>query len=362
MEVSRIYNESNLETMAKMPDGFIDCCVTSPPYWGLRDYGVKGQIGLEETPAEFVAKLVEIFTEVRRVLKPDGSLWMNLGDSYFNSQNNNRNGIGSDSLDGPERTHVARGGGEYKTQKRNSGEWNLKPKDLCGMPWRVAFALQEAGWYLRQDIIWHKPNPMPESVRDRCTKSHEYIFLLTKSGKYFYDVDAIRQPHAEKTKTTWGTSFGSGKDYGDGTGLVAAENWANSVSVHRPKMKMPDGWDTGAGGHGSYHRDGREKGSYREIDPEDLVGVNKRSVWTVATQSFPEAHFATFPEKLIEPCILAGSRPGGIIYDPFSGAGTTALVAHKLGRNWIGSELNPEYVEIANKRLEPYLAQENLFQ
>lgn len=343
IELNKIYCESNLETLARMEDESIDCCVTSPPYYGLRDYGVDGQIGLEETPQEFVAKLVDVFTEVRRALKKDGTCWINLGDSYFSSQNSNRNGA-TGSMGGK-----TRGGGEYKTQKRNSGDWNLKQKDLCGMPWRVALALQDAGWWLRQDIIWAKPNPMPESVTDRCTKAHEYLFLLTKSPRYFYNADAIREPLAAKTLTTFGAN--SKPSGNDALGGVKSDNWHSTVSVRRPRLR----------GHARPHTGFNGKWDLMTKEEQQFAGANKRSVWTIATEAYPEAHFATYPEKLIEPCILAGSREDGIIYDPFFGSGTTGVVAYKLGRTFIGSEINPEYVELANKRLKPYLAQANLF-
>lgn len=343
MEVNKIYNENCLETLKRMPDDFLDACISSPPYFGLRDYGVEGQIGLESTPAEFVARLVEVYTEVRRLLKPDGTCWINLGDSYANDGKWG-GATGGKHANG---NHSATGIGRGKTFT------GLKPKDLIGIPWRVAFALQESGWWLRQDIIWSKPNPMPEPANDRCVKAHEYIFLLTKSARYYFDSYAIATKYQDKTLTTFGCES---KGYGDGSGgLIKSENWARDVSVRKPKD-----WSTDTTRDHSLKRN-RNGVTGSLDDAADSGKANKRSVWTVATQSFKEAHFATFPEKLIEPCILAGSRPGGIVYDPFMGSGTTALVSHKLGRKWIGSELNPEYVAIANKRLEPYLAQEALF-
>ena len=296
-----------IESLKKLPDASVNCCVTSPPYFGLRDYGCDGQIGLEETPEEFVAKLVAVFREVRRVLKDDGTCWVNMGDSYFNKQNSNRNGIGGSLNGGAVRS--VRGGGEYKTQKRNAGTTGCKDKDLIGIPWMIAFALRADGWYLRQDIIWHKPNPMPESVTDRCTKAHEYIFLLSKKSHYYYDHEAIKEP---------------------------ARNWGT-----RDRSEMREGTtDSKLKHHGL-------KGKEWEDNPMK----NKRSVWTVNTKGYKEAHFATYPPELITPCILAGCPEGGTVIDPFGGSGTTAQVAMENGRNAVLCELNPEYVKIIEKRL-----------
>lgn len=341
MEVNRIYNENCLETLRRMPDDFLDACVSSPPYYGLRDYGVDEQIGLEETPQLFIDRLVEVFEEVRRVLKPDGTCWINIGDSYASSWPcNRRSTIGAGSLEN----------GKREARPPRMG-WNLKEKDLMMMPARVAIALQDAGWWLRQDIIWAKPNPMPEPANDRCVKAHEYIFLLTKSARYYFDAYAIATKYQDKTLTTFGCEA---RGYGDGSGLIKSENGARDVKVRKPKE-----WSTDTTRDHSLKRN--RNGVTGSLDDAANSGkANKRSVWTVTTQSFKEAHFATFPEKLIEPCILAGCPTGGIVYDPFMGSGTTAVVAHKLGRNWIGSELNPEYVELANKRLEPYLNQPSL--
>ena len=298
---NQIHCMDNREGLKMLDDNSIDCCITSPPYWGLRDYGVEGQLGLESTPEEYVANLVEVFREVKRVLRDDGTLWLNLGDSYSGNcsqaSNNGRAGFGN-----------AR---ERLVNRKGEG---LKPKDLVGIPWRVAFALQADGWYLRQDIIWHKPNAMPESVKDRPTKSHEYIFLLTKSPKYYYDYEAIKEPLS-----------------------IATVNDLKSRKTLNNK-----------GTHGGTRKDlGRNRDEYVPKDGKR----NKRTVWTVATKPFSEAHFATFPEKLIEPCILAGCPEGGTVLDPFIGAGTTAVVARKLNRSYIGYELNPEYVKMANDRL-----------
>lgn len=289
-----------LTQLKTLPDASVQCCVTSPPYWGLRDYGVDGQIGLESTPDAYVQKMVEVFREVKRVLRDDGTCWLNLGDSYSGSGKGCM-GDGTPSDRGSAKQGTNRGTAVGVFPETESG---LKPKDLVGIPWRVAFALQADGWYLRSDIIWHKPNPMPESVTDRPTKSHEYIFLLTKSERYFYDHEAIQEAAAIGARL-----FNGGHDVG---------------------------------------KDRQDNG---RNDPTNITSRNKRTVWTVATQPYPEAHFATFPPKLIEPCILAGSRPGDVVLDPFAGAGTTLYVAKELGRQFIGIELNPNYIGLIEKRL-----------
>jgi DNA modification methylase len=355
-----------IEKLKEIETGTVQCVVTSPPYWGLRDYGtaeweggdedckhkekelrndtsekwksmeetkgfqykkecpecgakrVDKQLGLEETPEEYVEKMVEVFRQIKRVLKHDGTVWLNLGDSY-NAMS------GSQNLDRLGEKY--RGGGhkasapKYKLTK--STPTGLKPKDLVGIPWRVAFALQADGWWLRQDIIWHKPNPMPESVTDRCTKSHEYIFLLTKSAQYFYDADAIREK----------------------TGLEITWNEYNS--------KKGSWFEKESNGQGLNQTDRTERsGSYAHPN-----GRNKRSVWTINTKPYKDAHFAVFPPKLPELCIKAGSSEGDIVLDPFFGSGTTGWVAQRLGRKWIGIELNEEYIKIAEKRF----AQQEIF-
>ena len=286
------------DVLVTMPDESVHCCVTSPPYWGLRDYGVDGQVGLEATIQEYVAQMVSVFREVRRVLRPDGTLWLNLGDSYATGTSSNRK---------PTRTGEH---GYWKNpdiaERINGASSGLKPKDLCGIPWRVAFALQADGWWLRQDIIWAKPNPMPESVTDRCTKAHEYLFLLSKGPKYFYDAEAIKEAAIEP---------------------IRAREAGNGESAVDRKTR---GFDNCMGNTGNR---------------------NKRSVWTVATAPFPEAHFATFPPELIEPAIKAGCPQGGTVLDPFGGAGTTGLVADRLQRNAILIELNPTYAEMARRRI-----------
>lgn len=366
---TKIYQGHVLDVLPIFPSGIFNCCITSPPYWGLRDYGIKpivwggdedcehewgdqnqyptkcgtqgsteiykypslvksmgkpqgssfclkcnawfGCLGLEPTPDLYVEHLTGIFRMIRRVLRKDGTVWLNLGDSYagYHGNKNVPNGAMAPS-DKP----------GYKENMRQSsvGLCGLKPKDLCGIPWRVALALQADGWWLRSDIIWHKPNPMPESVRDRPTKSHEYIFLLSKSQKYYYDADAIRERHQDRNR--------------------------------------PDGFK-GKNGIGARYNNQGWSGGKTNLDKHrnyNAVGRNKRTVWTIPTQPFPKAHFAVFPEKLVEPCTLAGCRPNGIILDPFMGAGTTGLVANKLGRNCVGIEMKEEYIEIAKERLNKY--------
>lgn len=302
------------EMLRTLPDESVHCVVTSPPYWGLRDYGVNGQLGLEETPDEYVARMVEVFREVRRVLRSDGTLWLNLGDTY-NAYNGNR---GTES--------------RYAGDRRTIGEPmfppghglmvpTLKPKDLVGIPWRVAFALQADGWYLRSDIIWHKPNPMPESVRDRPTKTHEYVFLLSKSERYFYDADAIKEP-------------------------------TRSLDPGHPSYR-PNSARIAVEGRKEYH--GKHEMSARSYNP---AGRNARSVWTIATRPYHGSHFATFPPELAERCILAGCPKGGTVLDPFAGSGTTGMVATGQGRNAVLIELNPDYAELIRERIGPMLEEE----
>jgi DNA modification methylase len=293
------------QTLPTLPDRSVQTCITSPPYFGLRDYGCDGQIGLEPTPREFVDTMVQVFREVRRVLRDDGTLWLNLGDSYAGARGGTQGQTGQCA----DRTAAAQ---NVRFRAETRMPEGFKPKDLMGIPWRVAFALQDDGWYLRQDIIWSKPNPMPESVRDRCTKAHEYLFLLSKSARYYFDADAIAEPATGEAPGNKAPTKG-GREYEDG------------AIEHR----------TAANLHHIGARDTR----------------NKRSVWTIPTQPMREAHFATFPEALVEPCIRAGSRPGDTVLDPFLGAGTTALVAEREGRQWIGCELNPDYAAIAERRL-----------
>jgi site-specific DNA-methyltransferase (adenine-specific) len=287
------------DTLKTLPEQSVNTCVTSPPYFGLRDYGHEGQMGVEPTPDEFVAALVEVFREVRRVLRDDGTVWLNLGDSYAANRS-------YQVSDGKHQSH------DFGKSNASRVPQGLKQKDLIGIPWRVAFALQADGWYLRQDIIWHKPNPMPESVTDRCTKSHEYIFMLSKSPKYYYDHEAVKEP-AVSTHSS-----------GNGFKRDARESYKNA--------------------------DGSSRGN--ESQWSDVGGKrNRRSVWTVPTKPYKGAHFATFPPALIEPCILAGCPEGGTVLDPFGGSGTTAGVAVSNGRNAVICELNPEYVELIAERV-----------
>ena len=380
-----------IDVLKTLPAGSVNCCVTSPPYLGLRDYGCTGQIGLEATPEEYVAKLVAVFREVRRVLREDGTLWLNLGDSYSSGNSgqtirDSSGGVGGGKV---RNTHDQPSAMANPGRKPVKG---MKPKDLIGIPWRVAFALQADGWYLRQDIIWHKPNPMPESVTDRCTKAHEYIFLLSKSARYYYDAEAVKEKQGEVTRRA--ATFRNGGDYTGG----------NSFNNSQRKEKDSHG------------------------DGEEGTGRNRRSVWTVATKPFKGAHFATFPPKLIEPCILAGCpskvcaacgapwervvegpkyepqigkrfvdesradktrklsgpeynkiaaqrrtighRPTcecegathpGTVLDPFNGAGTTGVVALQHKRRYVGIELSPKYAEMAGERIEAATAQTTLF-
>jgi DNA modification methylase len=318
---NRIICGDCLEVLKTLPAESVNCCITSPPYFGLRNYQVEGQIGLETTIEEYVAKLVAVFAEVKRVLKLDGVFWLNLGDSYqshpgdytkcggFQGKDARVNGEHKAKYDG------CAGGVAAKAMKLIG----LKPKDLCGIPWRVAFALQKDGWYLRQDIIWAKPNPMPESVTDRCTKSHEYIFLLTKSAKYYYDNEAIKEDSTEPESYT-------GRKFRSRTGVYLAG-------------AMPGVTKT--------------KEDFTVEEGKTYPKRNRRSVWTVNVDSCGDGeHFAVFPEELIEPCVLAGCPEGGICLDPFLGSGTVAAVALKNKRNYIGIELNPKFIEIAERRIK----------
>ena len=292
-----------IEQMRSLPDASVNCCVTSPPYFGLRDYQVSGQIGLEDTPEAFVARLVEVFREVRRVMRDDGTLWINLGDSYAANRAYQVPSTKGGLKHGP---------GQAAGGKGSTVPDGLKPKDLIGIPWRVAFALQADGWYLRQDIIWHKPNPMPESVLDRCTKAHEYIFMLSKGPRYYFDSETIKEQATNRAP-------------GNKQATKGGRNYLAGANEHR----------TAANLHNIGARETR----------------NRRSVWTVTTKPFKGAHFATFPPDLIEPCILAGCPAGGTVLDPFGGSGTTAGVAIKHGRKAILCELNPAYAAMIPARV-----------
>lgn len=300
-----------------IPDACCSTCVTSPPYYGLRNYGEEGQIGLEETPGEYIERLVEVFREVRRVLKNDGTLWLNIGDSYANDGKwgGSSGGKHAKALHG--KTGVGR-------RKKHTG---LKPKDLIGIPWLLAFALRADGWHLRADIIWQKPNAMPESVKDRPTRAHEYVFLLSKSARYYYNAEAIREP---------------------AVGFPGSEN---------PNARRRGNTKTFRGGNAYTHDQAAENSASVERDSHGLVpnetGTrNRRTVWTIATRPYKDAHFATFPEELARPCILAGSRHGDTVLDPFSGSGTTGAVAVQEGRDYIGIEINPEYIKLSEQRIE----------
>jgi DNA modification methylase len=318
----------------RFADESVHCCVTSPPYWGLRDYGVAGQLGLEKTPELYVDKMVEVFREVRRVLKDDGTLWLNLGDSYANSPKGSI--VTTNSTLGGSKSYQANGTPAMLIDK--SKITGLKPKDLVGIPWRVAFALQADGWYLRSDIIWSKPNPMPESVTDRPTKAHEYLFLLAKSQKYYYDAEAIAEPmslssEARLTQPNLANQKGSDR--------VPGKTNGNMKAVGKIDKKR---------GHGRRHAGFNDRWDAME-KAEQCSGMrNKRTVWEIATQPYAQAHFATFPPKLIEPCILAGAPAGGVVLDPFAGSGTTLMVAQQLGRQGVGIELNEQYIALALDR------------
>lgn len=318
-----IYQGDCIEMMKQMPDNSIDCCITSPPYWGLRDYGHSDQLGLEPTPDEYIANMVKVFHEVKRILKTDGTLWLNIGDTYAGSNN----GAGDKRENG---SSISKRDEVYQGQKPGKTPGS-KPKELVGIPWKLALALSADMWYLRQDIIWSKPNPMPESVKDRCTKSHEYLFLLTKrKNNYYYDYKAIREPAKYD---------GRKQTYHQG-------------SPKHAKGCMPNGQiqTMAKNGHERWTKD--ETGEYVR---------NKRSVWTVQTNSFKDAHFATFPIELITPCIKT-TRPGATILDPFMGSGTTAIAAIMEGRKYIGTELNPEYCKIATTRILQHLQQTTIFE
>ena len=324
-----IYHGDCRASMANLPAESCQTCITSPPYWGLRDYGHEGQIGLETTPDKYVAKLIELFREVKRVLREDGTLWLNLGDSY-NAHIGQRK---TTDYAGPRQRSNA---GSVGAPSRHVD--GLKAKDLVGIPWMVAFALRRDGWYLRQDIIWAKPNPMPESVTDRCTKSHEYLFLLSKSPSYYYDAEAIKEPLAPSSVERLSQNV----EAQEGSTRVPGKTNGNMKAVG-PRF--------GGNKYGDQESEETRTKSWNEWKGNEQGTRNKRSVWTVATAPFKEAHFATFPPALIRPCILAGSREGDTVLDPFNGAGTTTWLAKEMGRKAIGCELNPEYIEIAARRM-----------
>lgn len=325
IEKNIVYNMDCVEGLKTLPDNCIDCCVTSPPYYALRDYGVDGQIGLEDTPQAYIERLTEVFMEVYRVLKPEGTLWLNIGDSYCGTGDKG-------SFKDPKYPEGRNGQTISKTKKLDG----LKHKDLIGIPWMLAFSLRNAGWYLRQDIIWHKPNPMPESVTDRCTKSHEYIFLLSKNQRYYFDHEAIQEP--ANTQKEINPRFG-GTKYGDND-----DKHFQTYSGNEWKPKTKNCQYDGQTPNTMHMR--REQG----LPDQEYIVRNKRDVWSVNVKPDTVAHFATYPEELIRPCILAGCPKDGIVLDPFMGSGTTARVAMKLDRNYIGFELNPEYCKIINTK------------
>lgn len=345
MEIDKIYQGDCLEVLKTFEDNSIDCCVTSPPYYALRDYGVDGQIGLEETPEKYIERLTEVFMEVHRVLKLNGTLWLNIGDSYWGGglRGSELNEHSGKIQKGSKGTHC---GEAMPSCKGNM--CGYKPKDLIGIPWMLAFSLRNNGWFLRQDIIWEKPNQMPESVKDRCTKSHEYIFLFSKSQKYYFDYESIQEPAVTQgdvgSKKFGGTKYGDNDDSHFQT--YSGKEW-------KPKTK-------------NCQYDGQVPNSMhirREMGLPDKVYTvrNKRDVWSINVKPCKEAHFATYPQELVSPCILAGSPEGGVVLDPFIGSGTTGIVANKLGRHYVGIELNPEYVEMAERRIGLEKSQLKLF-
>lgn len=287
IELDTIYTGDALEVLRGLPDGSVNCCVTSPPYYALRDYGMNGQIGRESSPKEYVSRLTEVFAEVRRVLRPDGTLWLNLGDTYA-----------------------------------GRGEEEIKPKDLIGIPWMAAFALRDDGWYLRNDIIWMKENPMPESVKDRCTRCHEHIFLFSKSKQYFFDYKAISEPVTESTKERLKRGIAGSNKYG---APIPGQPKVQTINLPRGHGTISDG----------------------DINPLR----SKRDVWIVNTVPFKGGHYAAYPPKLVESCILAGCPVGGVVLDPFMGSGTTGMVAKQHDRHYVGIEINPEFAALAEARI-----------
>lgn len=417
-----------MEQLATLPDESVHCVVTSQPYWGLRDYGVEGQIGMEPTIEEYVAKIVEVFADVKRVLRKDGTLWLNMGDSYTSG---GRDGHGTKV---GYKQQSNRGSSGIADSPRPTQPVGLKPKDMCGIPWRVALALQADGWWLRSDIIWHKPNPMPESVTDRPTKAHEYIFLLSKSARYFYDNEAVREPMAQSSierinQPTFDQQTGGEKDYKHGTNPNRSAR-KDLENIAKKARRMPAGWNVNhdesdlKGRYPQKKQDGTGNPTYTGFNDryEPLLKRNLRDVWAIATQPYPDAHFATFPERIPELAIMAGTSAKGVcpecgspwervvqkefvpqpdvsedkgvrganeqkpmaenndfagsprgsnqinttgwrpacdhegdpvpatVLDPFIGSGTTGQVATRLGRDWIGIELNPDYIPMIKRR------------
>ena len=320
LNLNSIYLGDAKEVLSTFPDKSIDCCVTSPPYYGLRDYDVSGQLGQERTPEAYIENLVSVFREVRRVLRDDGTLWVNIGDSYAG---------GSGRWGGAKNlSYIQRTSPGSLTQIQHTKPWehlHIKPKDLIGIPWSLAFALRADGWFLRSDIIWQKPNPMPESIKDRCTKAHEYIFMLSKRQKYYFDIDSIREPH------------------------TSLDDFNRRIRNGKEEWKTVK-----AGADSPYSMRGTGKSRRTMYHP---LGRGKRTVWTVPLMKSKDAHFATYPEKLIVDCIKAGCPAGGVVLDPFIGSGTTAVVARKEGRRYVGIELNPEYIGIAERRIKKVIVE-----
>ena len=356
--------------MRTLPAESVHCVVTSPPYWGLRDYGVAGQIGLENSLFAFIDEITAVFREVRRILRKDGVVWINMGDCY-NAYNG---GAGPSSSLSKGAQTKARPRLETGFGLRSKA---LKPKDRMMMPARIAIALCDDGWWLRDEIIWHKPNPMPSSISDRTTPAHEMLYLLTKSARYHYDADAIKEPFSEASiarlsQPTIDSQMGGAKQDGfeeSGLNDRSGSRRPNEIvrGLSQKITRKPAGWDTAGGSHSTLrHTSGKSGNKERKLGvdrgrpdshlggsvPWEGITRNKRSVWTIATQPFPESHFATFPTALVEPCILSGCPTGGVVLDPFGGAGTVGLVADRLGRNAILIELNPEYADMAERRLK----------
>jgi DNA modification methylase len=333
-----LYQGDALTILRELPSESVQCCITSPPYLGLRNYGVAGQIGLEETPEAHIEALLSVFREVRRVLRNDGTLWLNYGDTY--------------SFSGDKRNWQPHGKQLSNTASIQAGPHkvsNLPPKNLLGMPWRVAFALQADGWNLRSDIIWHKPNAMPESVKDRPTRAHEYLFLLSKCTSYYYDHEAVREPACSLNLQAF--SFARQVNEPDRPGQTQKQ--------HRSGRRMPAPVNRkifrggGAYTHGqSFDLTTKVENKVPGVEVNESFMRAKRDVWSIPTCGCPDAHFATFPPALIEPCILAGSRPGDLVLDPFMGSGTTGMVARQKDRKWLGIELNPEYCALALRRID----------
>jgi DNA modification methylase len=338
----RILEGDVRERLADLPDASVQCCVTSPPYYGLRDYGVSGQIGLEPTLAEYIATMVDVFRDVRRVLRNDGTLWLNIGDSYARTQESNVPQTKNKPVAYPLHTKAGSSDGLVGRSERpgsRSSSDGMKPKDLMMVPARLALALQDDGWYLRSDIIWHKPNPMPESVTDRPTSAHEHILLLAKRARYYYDADAIREPLAASSVARLAQDI-EGQE-GSHRANGGAKTNGTMKAVRTDKQR----------GHGRRHDGFNDRWDAMPKDEQQANGANARNVWTIATRAWKEAHFATFPPEIPRRCIKAGSKPGDTVLDPFGGSGTVGLEADRLGRDAILIELNPEYAAMARRRI-----------